>query len=469
MGLWDSVRSFFAAAFIGTRAAAPAALALQPRTDFSPGVVGGGYILSKRGDNELMRSFETRPWTHAVVSRRAEMFAPVQWTLHQVKSGARARAVMRRASARLEERNVPIRHRALVDDLVHDGVVEELFDHPLLDLLERPLQATDGLPGLTGIELWELASEYFDMLGASVFLKERAGSRVVGLVPVPPTNLRELPTPKKPTFGFISVSGRERRVPPEDVVWIRRRSLVDPLGGAGVGTARALADDSEIDAYMSATAKARFANQGLPEAILGIEGASDAAIDRFAHELEEKHRGPERAGLIHVLKGKFVAEMLGHTLVESQYVQGRGFGRDAHMQTFGMPPELMGVLANSNKSTIAAAGFHGWRYSTVPKLERFRAVLQADLVEPDFGADLILGYRSMEPEDEEYEKDVMVALPMAATKNEIRKRMGLPPRDDGDVYYTGPGQVPVKGKGGDTPKPKGVDDNKGDPNAVPDA
>lgn len=469
MGIWDRLRSWWR----GDDSAAARSITsvADVRADVSAGGVIGGMLIGRPGDAALMRSYGENVWLHAVVHRRGEALAGIEWTLHKLTAKAKGRGfttrgAMRHARHKLEAKRPYDRvfhQRDLIDELIAEELVEELFDHPLLDLLDRPMQPVPelGLHGLSGHELWELESNHMDLVGEGVLMKEREGKRVVGLIPMVPLQLSRAPTVQQPTYGFRTTSGRAFDVVFEDVIWFKQRDPAQPFVGRGVGTARALALETQIDKYAAQTSASRFANRNAPEAILSLEGnVSPAEVDKFTDELDGKHRGVERAGMMHVVKGKVTVSEVGQTMVESQQVQHRVFGRDTHMQGFGMPPEIGGVLSNANKSTIVASRSHMAVFSTQPMARRFCDRLQIDLVEPDFGDDLILGFRSMEPDDEEFRAGVMKAMPGLVRKNEGRKIMGLPPDPEGNVWYAQPGAgsvVPVEGGSGtpsDEPKKK---------------
>lgn len=386
----------------------------------------------RRGSAELLRAYGSLPWLHAVVRRRAEALAGVSWCVYKTKSGRRARS-LRGFNAGHEAR-----HRAL-GELIKDGQVERV-DHPLLDLLDRPN------PCMTGRAVWELASKHQDLLGENFYGvdRNRAG-KPNALWPIVPTLVTRTPTADDPTYTIIAPTAR--RALQSDVLWIRQHDPLDPYNGRGVGTAGALGDELETDQYMAAMAKSRFYNRSTPEVILSVPGASPEAIDALAKAIEDKHRGVERAGQMHLLTKAFTAQALGHTMVEADYVEGRKLLRDFTMAVFGTPPEILGVLENANRSTIDAAEVLFARFSTVPMLERIRTELQTWVV-PEFGPDTWLEYDSPVPADRDFEKSIMVALPGAFRVDEIRARAGEPPLENGEgkammVPPGAPGSVSV--------------------------
>lgn len=432
----------------------PPAPALPARGDTAPvGKVAeqlaagvGGWRLPRRGSAEVLDSYAQHPWLHTVVSVRAEAIGALQWQLFREKTeGGRVEL----AAARVVDGGLATRtqHIRAVNELTKKGIVEPIARHPVLDLMRQPSLAWPGA------SFWQLISSWLDLVGEAFIVLERrtAGDLPEAMTPVVPTWVTGVPAPKRPWFD-IGHGKAQLKVDARDMIWLRRLDPSDPITGRGVGTAFVLADEVETDEYMAATAKARYFNRGYPDWMVGIkppQGAlrpSDETIKKLKEEIEQSHRGIDRAGRFHLLGSDFHAVDMGHTFREGQFVEGRGFLRGVTTQTYRTPPEIVGVLENSNKGTIHAAGEHFARYSTVPAAELIRGYMQMGLVE-EFGEDLELGFVSPIPGDEERDTRLMIALSSAFTVNEVRARANEPRRDDGDVLMTPPGAPPIPIKG----------------------
>lgn len=416
------------------------------------------WVPPRRGSAELLRAYADLPWLHAVVRRRAEALAQVEWLLWRAKT-LKGRAALKRLVRAKLGRSPNQTHEAFtaktraLESLKKSGDIEPVYSDPLLDLLDRPWPS-----GGSEVALWELASKHQDLLGETFFTLERPrpGRPPTEILPVPPTWVRAIPKlGERDTFEVLLPWKGPVPVQQIDAIWIRQHDPADPFGARGVGTAMALADELETDEYMAATAKARFYNRAIPEVVLALLGSptagvpppSAAEIGPIAEAIEQKHRGSERAGQFHLVAGDVDVHQIGDSFQASQYVQGREFLRNTCMQIFGTPPEVLGVLDNANRSTIDAASAHFATYSTLPQLERFRGALQLQLV-PEFGTDLVLDYVSPVPTDKEFVKAMMVGLSRAFKKNEMRELAGYGPLpgDEGEALYEGPGAVPTPGE-----------------------
>jgi HK97 family phage portal protein len=436
MGVWDWLRTTFnpsARALVRAQkvvADTEAVFGMQVQTMF-------GSNPPKKGTPEMLQAYSELPWLHAVVRRRAEALASVEWVLYRRTDGGRAR-MLPGARAGFATR------QAAIAPLVKKRRLELVEDAPLVDLLTLKCN-----PTMTSHALWDLTSKHQDIVGESFWGLRRERGRVTGLWPIVPTSVTKTPTPADPTYSISVSSGKALTPSEKDVLWIRQYDPWNPWG-RGVGTARAAAGELETDRYASQTGLARFYNRGSPETVFAFpQVTSREALKEIKTDFRDEHEGSARAGRSHFFGGDVKIQTIAHTMVESQYVQARQLFRDFIIQLYGVPPEILGVLANSNRSTISAAEALFARFCTVPMLERFRTELQAWLV-PEFGPDLWLDYVNPVPADADFEKSIMVALPGAFTLNEIRARAGEAPRDDGDVLMLAPGapRVPVA----DTPQ-----------------
>jgi hypothetical protein len=129
---------------------------------------------------------------------------------------------------------------------------------------------------------------------------------------------------------------------------------------------------------------------------------------------------------------KIEVEVLSQNFKDMELSTLRKDERDIFIHVYGMPPEIFGIIENSNRATIDAADYLMGRYIVVPRLEFMRVMLQTQLIE-QFDERLILDYVSPVQEDREYELKVMTAKPAAFTVDEWREQGGKKAEDDKTV------------------------------------
>jgi hypothetical protein len=103
--------------------------------------------------------------------------------------------------------------------------------------------------------------------------------------------------------------------------------------------------------------------------------------------------------------------------------------RDTVVQVFGVPPEVVGIIENSNRATIQGADHIFAKYVLEPRLEFLRSYFQERLA-PEYDARIIIDYQSPVGEDKEFMLKVATAAPWSRRVNEWRELQGLDPLED---------------------------------------
>ncbi len=414
--------------------------------DFLSSVLGGSQLgvgaAPERSTAELLESYNRMPWLRAVVHKVAQSVATTSWRVliaRDVQSGRALRMSKFQAGSH-RTRELLMKQLAARKDVE----LVEIEDHPILDLINT------GTPLFPGTTSSQLVQSHLDLVGEAFQLKERA-NRVVNertrqgvvtsLLPVPPHWVKALPTKEHPFFDVqFGRAGIAEPVPKEDVIYYRDPNPKDPFG-RGSGTARSLGDELQANEAASITIRTRLENNSIPPflAMPDSEGGSSvesSQLERIREDWQRRLRGPEKGGgIVHFLRTRFKIEKLGNTFEELSLIPLLENQRDTIIQVYGLPPELLGVIENSNRATIESAEVLYARHVLLPRLELRRAVLQQSLV-PEFDERLILEFDSPVPDDREFELGVIKVAPWAFQADEIRERAGQEPLpdDDGKVH-----------------------------------
>lgn len=348
----------------------------------------------RRGSVELLLGYRSMPWLRIVTSRIGDACASVVLEVRQRQA---------------------------------DGTLSDpLPKHPLAQLLAQPNQA------LTQRAMRKLTQLHLDMMGEGVWVKERARSgEVVGLVPLPPAWVLETPTPDRPVFR-ISHNQVQRSIPAADVIFIRDVDPYEPYG-RGVGLAMSLADELDTDEYAAKYMKAYFFNSARPEMIVTVEGADKPELSAMKENWDAQHRGFWGAFRTLFTGRQLKVERLDTTFRDMQLVSLRDSQRDRIVSVFGVPPEIFGILTNSNRSTIDAADELMARYVVIPRMDLLCDALNAQLA-PEFGPDIVVTYVSPARADREFQRAVIGTRQTAFTDNEVRALAGFEPAKGKDEY-----------------------------------
>lgn len=405
--------------------------ALFTGEDSAAGHAGGlmqvlsGTQAPRRGTRELLQAYKRLPYLHSISRRIASDVASVPWTIHATK-GKRAKglaASIRRAAG-------PMRNE-MVRRAVKAGELVPVESHPFLDVLEHMN------PALGGHDSWTVVQIHLDLIGQAPLVVESNGlGQPVELWPVSPHWIAETPTPAFPYYR-ASYGGWQRTFPEDAVLWLRVPDPENPYS-RGTSYGEALGDELDVGELRARYAKNFFHNNATPDSVIALEGADFEAVKHVEQRLEDRHRGPRNVGRPYVTTGKLSIQQLQATWKDMQLSEQRSEDRRIVQEVLNFPPELMGVLENSNRSTINSAYYLYALGGIVPRKERQRAGLQPLLSRYDDR--LVLGYENPVPEDKEAQQKHMVAVPSAFTINEHRAEGGATPLegDEGSALFAPP-------------------------------
>ena len=156
----------------------------------------------------------------------------------------------------------------------------------------------------------------------------------------------------------------------------------------------------------------------------------EGAVARLSEIWPQRFGGPNRAGLPMFSRGPVEVHDLTPNFQELQLTSLRAYERDIIVSVFGVPPELVGILANSNRATIESAEFLFTKHVIKPRLMA-RAAAINDQLAPQYDADLYAVFDDPVDEDVEARRAYMGANRWAFTVDEHRAAAGTDALPDG--------------------------------------
>lgn len=291
-----------------------------------------------RGARERIAAYADMPWVFALCDKVAYAFATVDWHVYVVRPKGSKKAVL---DATLRDASGAKRRRLLKAAADRQELVE-VADHQLVGALNA------GNSILTGLGVRKVTSLHFDLEGETFWMKERDDFGVpVAFWPLPPNWVLSTPTPQHPYYR-VSFRGWQGRIPDAEIAWLPNPNPSNPYG-RGTGVVRALADELETDEYAAKSVRQTFFNQARPDFIVYPDQDdviwNDAQRERLAMDWQQQHEGFWR-----VAKPRFATQKLGvHEFSQTDHrklemTKLREFERDLVRQTFGVPPEIMGIV-----------------------------------------------------------------------------------------------------------------------------
>lgn len=305
---------------------------------------------------------------------------------------------------------------------------EPIAEHEFYNLLDNPVPAFPEIDG-TALKFFTFAQ--LELVGECAWLKIRQDNgKIVGLLPILKSWITETPTEAQPFYRIIpygEISGNVLTVYPQDIVIFKDVNVADPFG-RGKGLSESICDEIEADEYASKYQKNFFFNDATPPFVItGFQG-NEAQAEKVKQTFLEKISGFMNARKPAVLTGSADVKTLGLAPKELDMVESRKFLRDECLHHYRLPPELMGIIENSNRSTIDAS-FYLLQKNVLPfRLKRVESAINRQLLS-DFGKDFICKFDFECDEDKEFKLKVFsYGLDKGAiTVEEFRTAFGLEP------------------------------------------
>lgn len=312
------------------------------------------------------------------------------------------------------------------------GEETEIESHPFLDFMAKP----NPLYEMSAAACWRLLQIYLELKGEGYFVYEfDAAGRPAEIWPLPTSWVQETPYIGHPYYEVKTTSGNILQVPVDDVFYMKELNPLDPYK-RGLGSAEALADEIETDEYAAKFQKKFFYNDATPSTLIAMPGSSKDQRARFREEWNEKFRGPFNSHGIATIDGEVTVTKLAENMKDMDMMQGREFLRNAVLEHFGVPREIMGITENSNRATSDAAQYIYASNVLMPRLGKREEAINTQLL-PFFGADLVWHFDDIVPHSQEFDKAKALDGWNAGLlmRDEARELLGVPPcKYGGNVY-----------------------------------
>jgi SPP1 gp7 family putative phage head morphogenesis protein len=196
-----------------------------------------------------------------------------------------------------------------------------------------------------------------------------------------------------------------------------------------------MADELETDEYAAKYVKNWFRNNAIPPVLISGLGVGLPELQRLEEKWLAKYQRTGPGWLPHFLGKDVQVHQLSQSFQQQELGELRTMEKNTIRQVLGIPPEIMGDVTSSNRSTIDSADFIYQSRIIVPRAEFLRAAFQQFLI-PMFDPRLIIDYINPVSEDREFALKVRQAAPYAWSFDEWRA-LGLSeplPNGQGNVH-----------------------------------
>lgn len=373
----------------------------------------------------MLLAYAKSPWVRAVVSKIGDVVGSVQWRLY----GWRGPTGKFQRNIGLQQGGVCPKAIALGDVDMDGGELVPIVDHPLL----RLLTATNGVfPGSVGMMQTQVT---LDLTGESYWLLG-PGDAAETYIPdrywiFPPTWIKRLPTAEKDSYEIQSPYWNGE-IPAPMLFRFVDPNPADPYG-RGAGALAAMGDEIDTDEFAAKHVRSWFYNRAVPDLLITGSNMEKSDLVRLEMGWMQKLRGFMKANRPFFLNKDVTVTQLSQKFSDMELTDLRKWERDVIIHGLGVPPEILGVVENSNRATIDAADYLFTQWVCVPRLDMIRAFLQWHLI-PYYDDRLIIGYISPVQEDREHQLAVAKAAPWSLSSHQWAKLGGWEPPDGDPVY-----------------------------------
>lgn len=312
------------------------------------------------------------------------------------------------------------------------GEEHEITEHPFLDFWANP----NPLHEMSNAALWNLFEIYLKLKGEGYFIIEKDPlGTPVELWPVPVHWVQMTPYLDHPFYTVRLTNGQLMNVSVDDMFVMKDLNPLDPFK-RGLGQAEPLADEIETDEYAAKFQKRFFFNDATPNLIIGMPKSTPEQRSRFRMEWLERFKGVFQSHGVATVNGEVTINKVGESMKDMDMVNGRTFLRNAVLEHFGVPREIMGITESSNRATSEAAQFIYAQNVLMPNLHRREDAVNHQLI-PYFGDDLVWHFDDIVPRNQEFDKGLALDGWNAGllTKDEARELLGKPPAAVGGNIY----------------------------------
>ena len=289
------------------------------------------------------------------------------------------------------------------------GKREEIEDHPLLDLLNRPNPAQSGDEFMRALVGYYLIAGNAYLFGNGIF----GNGTSLGGKPKPPAELTLLMPGKlriEPGSGLFP-KYYEYKPSPDKVIQypvdqITGRSAVlhlktfNPLSQwYGLAPMLAAAYGIDINNAGQKWNKRLLDNDCRPSGALVVKSQdgkiaqelSDDQYSRLKEMIEAHFSGADNAGRPMLLEGGLEWQQMSMNPKDIDWTKGKDSSALDICMTFGVPPQLLGIPGSQTFANYEMANLSYWTDTVIPLHDWIQDALNRWLV-PLYGDDLKLGY-----------------------------------------------------------------------------
>ena len=365
-----------------------------------------GSALNNNYSNTQQQMQAYTDWVYACERAISEHVATIDFRLYVNRTSTKSAQVGNKIMVNPAYAKEMLRRRVLVDGVSVKSnrtksvkpAVEELDNHPLLDLLHNPN------PFMTKDEFFEIMVMHMDLAGNCYVVKVRNKQGMpIGLFPLNPQSVRIVPDEKKFIKGYVYYPPGQGQPVPFDATEILHFKNTNPSNFyQGMSVVQAAARAIDTDNHAADYNRNFFYNSAQPAGIIQLtdrisEDAYEVLVDRW----NDTYGGSANSHKIAVLEAGSQYQEIGLSQKDMDFLESRNFNMKQILAIFRVPPSILGITTDVNRANAEAADYTFAKGVIRPKMMRICSRLTQSLA-PDFDAKLLVAFTDPVPEDKEF-------------------------------------------------------------------
>lgn len=223
--------------------------------------------------------------------------------------------------------------------------LEEIPSHPIIDLIENPN------PFDTKTEFLYRAVSHIQLTGDSfIYLAKNKFGSVKEMYVLQPEKIEIVPDAVDFISSYLLNDLKQKEeFKVDEILHFKLPSPNSPYYGASPLMACAMSVD--IDEYQHKYQMKFYQNSAIPPIVLETEqGLDEASVKRLRRDWERLHRSDGNSGRTAILERGLKVKSVGISPRELDWLSSNRMTRDDILSIYGVPPALLGLVEDSNRS-----------------------------------------------------------------------------------------------------------------------
>ncbi len=368
--------------------------------------VGGQYILPYQSGkpympptrmDQLLKRYTG--WVYACASKNAISASQIPLRLYAGKPSLRSKSRFKTKALKAEDKRHLAGNPGLLKFMRKAADIEELLEHPFLDLIYK---ANDFM---NSFDLLEVMFLHQELTGQAYWhIDKDPSGRPIEIWPLYPQYVKKVVSRQKFIEGYIFSLNNVDKIAyeAEEIVDFYYTNPINPIYGFGKLQAAVVAAD--LSTSMNTYEVALLQNDAKPDfaIIMPAEAAvpSDSELKRMEKSWNARHGSMKRSGKAAFISGGAKLERITLSPKEMAFLKGRKATLEEIAGIFGVPMSKL-TTENVNRANAESGEYQYMKDTIQPMLRRTEQKINEKLM-PMFDSNIFVAFDNPVPQDKEF-------------------------------------------------------------------